>query len=86
MAGNEVYKVAFWMRKHKAMTWKRTWVWSTSPSIAELDLGPMLPHERVCDVQTTVQWKDGSGRKRFQGNANLKTTQYLANQDLVPVG
>lgn len=35
----------------------------------------MLPHEKVCDVQTTVQWTDQSGRKRFQGNANLKTTQ-----------
>ena len=53
----QVFKCAFWMRKHLAMTWKRTWVWSTSKRIRELDLGPMTAEEKVTTVKTTKRWK-----------------------------
>lgn len=76
--GAEVFKVSFWMRKHKALTWKRTWIWSTSSLISKLDLGPLLAHEKPCDVKTTKQWIDPkTGRKRFQGTRNLRSTQCL---------
>lgn len=76
--GAEVFKVAFWMRKYKALTWKRTWVWATSSLISNLDLGPMLDHEKKCDVKTTKQWVNPkTGKKQFQGNRNLKSTQCL---------
>eukprot|EP00435_Cladocopium_sp_Y103_P032526 s2049_g8.t1 len=47
--GYQVYKVAFWMRKHKALTWKRTWIWSISEIIERLDLGPLSQDERDPD-------------------------------------
>lgn len=73
----QVWKISFWMRKHAAMTWKRTWVWSTSDIVKYLDLGPLTEQERVCDVKTTRTWTDPrTGKKKFQGNRNLKGTQY----------
>ena len=73
----ETYKTAFWMRKHLAMTWKRTWVWSTSPRIASLDLGAMTPEERVTSVRTTKRWRTRDGDIKWQGTAELKATQQL---------
>lgn len=72
----QVFKVSFWMRKHAALTWKRTWVWCTSDIIQRLDLGPLNTEERVCQVKTTKQWVcPKTGKKKFQGNRNLKGTQ-----------
>ena len=65
------------MRKFKAMTWKRTWLWSSSPHIEKLNLGPMTPEERVCEIKTTTSSVDKEGKKRFSGNKNLKGTQHL---------
>ena len=74
----EVYKVSFWMKKHKALTWKRTWIWSTSPIIQRLDLGCLTAEERPTTVKTTTSWTDPkTGKKKFQGNRHLKGTQYL---------
>jgi hypothetical protein len=65
------------MRKHKALTWKRAWIWSVSDIIQQLDLGPLSQDERVCEVKTTTTWKDPStGKTKFQGNRHLKGTQY----------
>ncbi len=71
---SELYKCAFWMRKHMAMTWKRTWLWSTSWRIRDLDLGPLLPSERVTQVKTTKRWKK-DGKTKWQGTKALKGTQ-----------
>lgn len=70
----EMYKTAFWMRKHLSFTWKRTWYWSTSPSIKNLDLGPMTASEKVTSVKTTKRWV-ADGKKKWQGTKDLKATQ-----------
>ena len=62
------------------MTWKRTCIWSTSPQIASLDLGPMTSAERACEVRTTTQTTNpATGKKQWQGNKNLKHTQHLVS-------
>ena len=73
--GIPVFKTAFWMRKHLAPTWKRTWVWSTSSTVNKLDLGPLLPSEKVTQVKTTMRWRDEHGKQRWQGTKDLKGTQ-----------
>ncbi|CAK9090383.1 Uncharacterized protein SCF082_LOCUS42631 [Durusdinium trenchii] len=69
-----MYKIQFWMRKHLALTWKRTWVWSSSRRIRALDLGPMTASERSCSVQTTKRYKK-EGKQKWHGTKALKQTQ-----------
>ena len=71
----ETYKVAMWMRKFRSFTWKRTWLWSTSPEIYKLDLGPMTSSERKTTCTTTVRSVNGDGKACWTANANLKPTQ-----------
>ena len=72
-----MFKIAFWMKKHLAMTWKRTWMWSTSPRVSQLDLGPLLPSEKVSTVQTTKRKKTKDGKVKWQGTKDLKGTQFF---------
>ena len=72
---SEMYKTSFWMRKHMSMTWKRTWLWSTSWRVRDLDLGPLLPSEKVTLVKTTKRWKK-DGKTKWQGTGALKGTQW----------
>jgi len=65
------------MRKYASLSWKRTWVWATTPLIASLDLGAMTPQERLGSKTLTTRYKDSKGRTRFKGNKSLKTSQYL---------
>ena len=71
----ETYKVAMWMRKFRSFTWKRTWLWSTSPEIYKLDLGPMTSSERKTTCTTTVRSVNKDGKACWTANANLKPTQ-----------
>lgn len=72
-----MFKVAFWMKKHLSLTWKRTWMWSPSRLIEELDLGALSPSEKTCEVRTAKTWVDSKGKKRWQGTRELKGTQQL---------
>ena len=74
---SETYKIAFWMRKYSSLSWKRTWVWSSTPLIRALDLGPLTEQERFTSRPTTTRYKDAKGKTRFKGNTNLKRSQYL---------
>ena len=71
----ETYKVAMWMRKFRSFTWKRTWLWSTSPEIYRLDLGPMTSSERQTECSTTVRSINKDGKACWTANENLKPTQ-----------
>ena len=71
----KIFKASFWMRKHLALTWKRTWMWANSNRIEQLDLGPLSPSERVTTVETTKRTKGKDGKTKWQGNRNLKGTQ-----------
>ena len=73
----KTYKVAFWMRKWGALSFKRTWVWSSSSAIKSLDLGPLTKAEKKNTVATTDKYYDSKGKLRFKGNARLKATQRL---------
>lgn len=74
---SETYKIGFWMRKYSSLSWKRTWVWSCTPLIRALDLGPLTEHERLTSRPTTTRYKDAKGKTRFKGNKHLKLSQYL---------
>ena len=76
-AASETYKVAFWMRKFAAMSWKRTWVWSVSRKISCLDLGKLTRQEKAGCQRTTTRYRDAKGKLRFKGNSNLKKSQCL---------
>ena len=69
-----MFKASFWMRKHGSPTWKRTWVWSTSSIVGDLDLGAMTEEERATEVETTKRYSK-DGRQHWTGNSNLKETQ-----------
>lgn len=71
----QTFKIGFWMRKYNSISWKRTWVWSLSRHISDLDLGPLTAEERAESVATTEKYQDSKGRKRYKGNVNLKRSQ-----------
>ena len=71
----KTYKTSFWMRKYGALSFKRTWVWSSSKRIASLDQGPLSEAEKKGCVQTTSKYRDKAGKLRFQGDSNLKRSQ-----------
>ena len=71
----KIFKASFWMRKHLALTWKRTWMWANSKLIEQLGLGPLQPSERLTTVKTTKRTKGKDGKTKWQGNRNLKGTQ-----------
>ena len=80
VCGTKTYKVAFWMRKYGSMSWKRTWVWSSSDTIKALDLGSLTKDEKQTSGTLTTRYKDSKGTTRFKGNKHLKTSQYLASK------
>lgn len=73
----KIYKIAFWMRKYGSMSWKRTWLWSNSKSVAKLDMGAMIAAEKALAKPTTTKYKDKTGKTKFKGNSSLKTSQTL---------
>ncbi|CAL1152822.1 unnamed protein product [Cladocopium goreaui] len=73
--GIPTYKIAFWMRKYKAMSYKRTWIWSISSQICSLDLGSLTASERQGCTATTTRYRDKNGKLKFKGNSNLKRSQ-----------
>ena len=66
------------MLKFLSATPKRTKCWSSSPSIAALNLGPITKQAiKACTVKSTDVYVDKRGKKRYKGNKNLKSTQSL---------
>ena len=74
---SKTYKIGFWMRKYASMSWKRTWVWSSSSRIHELDLGPLTTDEKNESKTLTTRYRDSKGKVKFQGNSSLKGSQRL---------
>ena len=74
-----MYKQALWMKHYGHMCLKRTLLWSTSPVIGRLDLGPIQKSKHKSLVKTAEKYKDKSGKTRYKGTgAVLKGTQFLA--------
>ena len=57
---------------------KRTLIWSTSPKIQKLDLGPIQKGVHKSLVKTAEKYKDRAGKDRYKGTGKaLKGTQFL---------
>ena len=71
-----LYRQAFWMKHYGHMCLKRTLVWSISPAILLLDLGPVIKGIHKSEVKTALKYIDKSGKTRYKGNGKtLKGTQ-----------
>lgn len=74
--GFRLYRQAFWMKHYGHMCLKRTLVWSISPAILLLDLGPVLKGVHKSEVKTALKYVDKNGKTRYKGNGKtLKGTQ-----------
>ena len=49
--------------------------WSTSWPIAFVDKGRLSRTKYTKEYDTTVRYRDGSGKQRFKGSAKLKQSQ-----------
>lgn len=78
IATSGMYRQALWMKHFGHLCLKRTLLWSTSPVIRYLNLGPIRKGQHRSMVQTAIKYKDRSGKTRSKGaGATLKNTQFL---------
>lgn len=73
----EVFLVKFWMRHYLSPTMKPTMILTNQEVLAALDLGPVGEKLRKRSKQTTKQYIDGGGKKRYVGTRALKDSQNL---------
>lgn len=73
----EVFLVKFWMRHYLSPTMKPTMLITNQEVLASLDLGPVGEKLRKRAKQTTKQYVDGAGNKRYVGTKALKESQNL---------
>lgn len=67
----------FWMKAWGHLTPKRSFVLSNTHLVGQLDKGPMKRKALESEISTTDTYVTKDGRKRFKGNSNLKSTQFL---------
>lgn len=67
------------MKLYGHLCLKRTLLWSISPSIAFLDLGPIHMKVHKSLVQTATKYRDKQGRQRYKGTSELRATQSLGS-------
>ena len=82
----KVYRCNFWMCFYNSKTPKRTSLWSNSKYIQRFWLGKLTKKGREYlkrkhgDFKTVIKYTDKSGRKRFHGSKQLRSTQNLVSQ------
>jgi hypothetical protein len=75
--GIKLWRASFWMRKYGSISYKRTKVWSPSVYVGLLDMGKITAKEKRGCVKTTSRCTDpNTGQVRYQGNENLKQTEF----------
>lgn len=78
IAASGMFRQALWMKHFGHLCLKRTLLWSLSPAIRYLDLGPIRKGQHKSMVQTAIKYQDRSGKTRYKGaGATLKNTQFL---------
>lgn len=77
-ASSDLFRQAFWMKLHGHLCLKRTALWSVSPAIRLLDLGPIQKSIHKSLVSTATKYKDAKGKTRYKGSSDLKGTQSLS--------
>lgn len=79
----KVYEAKWWAGMYGAPTWKRHIAWSSSPTVALLDLGRLCKKfkQRIAKfgVKSTKQYKSKSGKKKFCGSKTLRSTGPLGS-------
>lgn len=65
------------MKLYGHLCLKRTLIWSSSPAIRCLDLGPIHKGVHKSLVSTAEKYKDKEGVWRYKGTRALKSTQCL---------
>lgn len=76
-ASSDLFRQSFWMKLHGHLCLKRTALWSVSPAIRLLDLGPIQKAVHKSLVSTATKYQDSKGKTRYKGSGDLKATQSL---------
>lgn len=63
------------MAHYSARTAKRHYCYANTPSILRIDKGKLTGWKNK--VKSADRYIDGSGKKRYKGNANLRATENL---------
>lgn len=71
----KVWKMPFWMRHWGSESPKRTVLWSNSLLVRGFATPKLAPKDKKDCIRLCDQYQDGSGRKRFKGNPNLRKSQ-----------
>ncbi len=76
---DQIYKAALWMLMFGGSSPKRTILMSNSAQVQQLSTGKLVRAKYASQpqVQTSVQYRDASGKKRYKGSSQLKGTQIL---------
>ena len=76
---NEVHCVKWWMAHYQSSTPKRHYAYSNSHYIHRLDKGVLQGCKKNKDqkVVTAVRYTDASGKKRYKGTKQLRSTETL---------
>ena len=71
----KVYRQSFWMRGWGAKTAKRTTLWSNSTGIRFFSTTAKVLSRNGGKLKLADTYFDKQGRKRYKGNANLRSSQ-----------
>ena len=76
---NEVHCVKWWMAHYQSSTPKRYYAYCNSHYIHRLDKGVLQGWKKHKDqkVVTAVHYTDASGKKRYKGTKQLRSTETL---------
>lgn len=75
----KLYASTFWMQLMGGPCPKRTLLVSNSERVNRLRTGKLVKGLHTSSVKTTEKYVDGSGRVRFKGTGQLKSTQTLVS-------
>ena len=70
----KVYLQKFYMKDCTHPNPKKSLTWSTTPYIRAFDMGNVTGEQRRATLKSTKVYLDHAGRKKYQGNENLKAT------------
>ena len=73
----KVFRLAFWLKAYGHECCKRTLIWSTSPAIRGFFGRRLRKALLKSKIQTAIKYRDSSGRTRWKGSPQLKSTQCL---------
>lgn len=67
-----VWNVSWWMMMYGSPSPKRSWAYSNSEAVRQLDVGWKRMKSKI---STVTKYVDGKGRQRYKGSPQLKSTE-----------